>query len=152
VKEIQGRASSFASAPLERCFALLSAVHRYPAWSAGLVRDVKVLEWAGEDQPSKVHAAVHVDHDHEHFDKDFELVATVDTEPLSAIHLARVPTGRSDRDRLEISWRLEALAATRIELEFHAVASFIPSFVSLDGVGERIAVAVVEGAVAAIDG
>jgi hypothetical protein len=53
--------------------------------------------------------------------------------------VTKVPDGPSDRTRLALTWHLYPDAATRIELEFRAAASFLPSLLPLFGVGDLIA-------------
>ena len=57
-----------------------------------------------------------------------------------------VPEGPGDPDRLELLWRVEADGGTRLELEFDAAASFVPSFVPVGGAGNLIARAAIDAA------
>jgi ribosome-associated toxin RatA of RatAB toxin-antitoxin module len=148
VKHIDGHASSLVAAPVEDCFALLAAVHRYPSWNVDLVREVDVLEWAGEDRPARAWARIHVAQSP--FGKNFELVVAVRTEPSSAVYLTRLPNEPSDPEQLTLSWRLEQDAGTRIALEFHATVSFLPRFLPQFGVGDLIADTLLDAAVRAL--
>src|SRR6202011_5173482 len=137
MKSIDGRAGASVHAGAEECFALLAALHRYPAWTGELVREVQVLEWDGTDQPTSARVTLHVAQSP--LVKDFELVMSVQAKPVESVLLARVPHDGSDRERLEIDWRLHPEGGTRIEVSFHGVTPRVPSFVPLGGVGDEIA-------------
>lgn len=144
MKQINGRASSVVAAPVENCFALLEAVHRYPTWNGDLVREVEVLEWDADGRPAGARAMIHVAQSP--FAKNFELVVAVSAEPMTAVYLTRLPNAPSDPEQLVISWRLHPDAGTRIELEFHATVSFLPRVVPLFGVGDLIADTLIDAA------
>jgi Polyketide cyclase / dehydrase and lipid transport len=170
MKQINGHASSVVAAPVESCFALLEAVHSYPTWNGELVREVEVLEWAGEGHPARARAMLHVAQSP--FGKDFELVVAVRTEPPRAVYLTRLRNEPSDPEQLTLAWRLEPAtgarergadtpeqrdtgvrepgSATRIELEFHATVSFLPRFLPHFGVGDAIADTLLDAAVRAL--
>jgi ribosome-associated toxin RatA of RatAB toxin-antitoxin module len=137
VKEIEGLASTLVAAPVEDCFSLLAAVDRYPAWNGELLRQVEVLEWEGDRRPAMARAMLHVAQSP--FDKDFELVVAVRCEPPRTVSVIKVSGGPFHRERLALTWHLHPDAGTRIELEFHATASFLPSLLPLFGVGDLIA-------------
>jgi ribosome-associated toxin RatA of RatAB toxin-antitoxin module len=141
MKRIDGRASAVVAAPLQTCYQLLEAVHRYPSWNQ-YVREVEVLEWAAEDRPGRARAHVHVAQSP--FGKDFHVVLGVYPQPPLAVRLSRLD---SERDRLELCWHLDDRApGAQIELEFHATASFLPGWLPLFGVGDLIARTLVEAA------
>lgn len=150
MKSIDGRASASVHAGAEECFALLAAIHRYPAWTGELVREVQVLEWDGTDQPASARVTLHVARSP--LVKDFELVVSVQATPIESVLLTRVPNEASDREELEIHWRLHPDGGTRIEVSFHAVTPRVPSFVPLGGVGDEIADTLLHAAVKALDG
>jgi hypothetical protein len=149
MKQISGRASSVVAAPVENCFALLEAVHRYPVWNGDLVREVKVLESDADGRPARAWARIHVAQNR--FAKNFELVVAVRAEPMRAVCLTRLPNESSDPEQLVISWRLHRDARTRIGLEFHATVSFLPSVVPLFGVGDLIADTLMDAAARALN-
>jgi ribosome-associated toxin RatA of RatAB toxin-antitoxin module len=149
VKELRGYASADLEAPLEECFELLAAIERYPAWFE-VIREVEILEFERNGTPGMARACVHVPQSP--FGKDFELFLAVRTEEPVVVTLTRVPDGPHDQDRLEMVWRVQDAGATRIELEFEAAASFVPSFLPVGGAGDAIAQAALDAAREALAG
>jgi ribosome-associated toxin RatA of RatAB toxin-antitoxin module len=153
VKEIHGSASGIVRATPERCFSLLAAVDRYRDWNAELVRELEVLERHRDDKPTRVRAVIHVKQSP--FMKNFELTVAVRAEPPHAIFITRIPNEPSDPEALELAWRVaprSAGGATRIGLQFNAVASFIPGFLPLGGIGNLIAERLLDAATTALGG
>jgi ribosome-associated toxin RatA of RatAB toxin-antitoxin module len=149
VKELQGHASAKLDTPAERCFELLADVERYPAWFE-VVREVEILEAEQNGSPGMARASVHVPQSP--FGTHFELFLAVRTEAPVVVTLTRVPDGPRDPDRLEMVWRVQGAGATRLELEFAAAASFVPSFLPVGGAGNAIAQAALDAARAALSG
>lgn len=149
MKELQGYASAELEISPEECFELLAAVERYPGWF-DVVREVEILETERNGTPGMARACVHVPQSP--FGQDFELFLAVRTEAPVAVTLTRVPDGPRDQDRLEMVWRVQGAGATRIELEFDAAASFVPSFLPVGGAGNAIAQAALDAARYALSG
>jgi ribosome-associated toxin RatA of RatAB toxin-antitoxin module len=149
MKSIDGRANAIVRAGAPACFAVLAAVHRYPAWIGELVRTVEVLEWDADGQPTSARMTIHVAQSP--FAKDFELVVSIQATPVESVLLRRVPNEPSDREQLEIGWRLYPDTGTRIEVTFSAVTPLLPSFVPLRGVGNEIADTLLRAAVETVD-
>lgn len=149
MKELRGYASAELEAPLEECFEFLAAVERYPAWFE-VIREVEILEVERNGTPGMARACVHVPQSP--FGQDFELFLAVRTEEPVVVTLTRVPDGPHDQDRLEMVWRVRDAGATRIELEFQAAASFVPSFLPVGGAGNAIAQAALDAARDALAG
>jgi ribosome-associated toxin RatA of RatAB toxin-antitoxin module len=148
MKSIDGWADSVVRASAQECFALLAAIHRYPAWTGELVRDVQVLESDATGQPTSARVTLHVAQSP--LVKDFELMMSVQAKPTESVRLTRVANEASDRERLEIDWRLHPEAGTRIEVSFHALTPRLPRFVPLGGIGGEIAGNLVHAAVNAL--
>ncbi len=144
MKELRGSASAVVGESVEESFRLLAAVDRYPTWNGAPFREVDVLELDREGNPVRARATVHLSLSP--FGKAFELVVSVRTERPTAVYLTRIPNEPSDHERMELAWRLREDGGTRIELGFEAVVSFLPRFVPLAGVGDRIAESVVGSA------
>ncbi|HYB28199.1 MAG TPA: SRPBCC family protein [Solirubrobacteraceae bacterium] len=149
MKELRGRASAELEITPEECFELLATFERYPTWFE-VVREVEILEAEQNGTPGMARAALHVPQSP--FGKDFELFLTVRTEAPVAVTLTRVPDGPHDQDRLELSWRVLGTGSTRLELEFDAAASFVPSFLPVGGAGDLIAQAALDAARSAFTG
>jgi ribosome-associated toxin RatA of RatAB toxin-antitoxin module len=147
MKELRGRASTELQITPTECFELLAAFERYPSWF-DVVREVEILEAEQNGTPGMARAALHVPQSP--FGKDFELFLAVRTEAPVAVTLTRVPDGPHDQDRLELSWRVLGAESTRLELEFDAAASFVPSFLPVGGAGDLIAQAALDAARSAL--
>jgi ribosome-associated toxin RatA of RatAB toxin-antitoxin module len=143
MKELRGRASAELEIAPEECFELLAAFERYPDWFE-VVQEVEILELEDDETPGMARAAVHVAQSP--FGQDFELFLAVRTEAPAIVTLTRVPDGPHDEDRLELIWRVEGEDSTRLELEFDAAASFVPSFLPVGGAGDAIAQAALDAA------
>jgi ribosome-associated toxin RatA of RatAB toxin-antitoxin module len=149
MKELRGRASTELEIAPEACFELLAAFERYPAWFE-VVQEVEILESEHNGTPGMARAALHVPQSP--FGTHFELFLAVRTEAPVAVTLTRVPDGPHDQDRLELSWRVEGGGSTRLELEFDAAASFVPSFLPVGDAGDAIARAALDAAREALTG
>jgi ribosome-associated toxin RatA of RatAB toxin-antitoxin module len=143
MKELQGRASAELKIAPEKCFKLLSALERYPAWFE-VVREVEILETEHNGTPGMARAQLYVPQSP--FGTDFELFLSVRTEASKTVTLTRVPVGPGDPDRLELIWRVAGNRTTQLELEFDAAASFVPSFLPVGGAGDVIAQAALDAA------
>jgi ribosome-associated toxin RatA of RatAB toxin-antitoxin module len=143
MKELQGRASAELEIAPEECFQLLAAFERYPTWFE-VVQEVEILEAEQNGTPGMARAALHIPQSP--FGTHFELFLAVRTEAPVSVTLTRVPDGPYDEDRLELSWRVEGDASTRLQLEFDAAASFVPSFLPVGGAGDAIARAALDAA------
>ena len=143
MKELQGRARADLDVAPHECYELLAAVDRYPTWFE-YVRRVDVLEPEFNGTPGLARAEVHVEQSP--FGQDFELFMAVRTEPASTVTLTRLPSGPSDPDRLELFWRVAGDAATLLEFEFDAAASFLPGFLPVGDAGDAIARGAIEAA------
>ena len=148
MKELQGWASAELDVPARECFELLAAVEGYPDWFE-VVHTVEVLEAERNGTPGLARAELYVPQSP--FGTHFELFVAVRTERLAAITLTRVPDGASDGDRLELVWRMQKNGSTRLEFEFGAAASFVPSYVPVGGAGDAIARGAIKAARAALE-
>ena len=148
MKELQGWASAELDVSVKDCFKLLAAVESYPDWFE-VVNTVEVLEDERKGTPGLARAELHVPQSP--FGTHFELFVAVRTERPETVTLTRVPDGAADEDRLELIWRMQDGGSTRLEFEFDAAASFVPSFVPLGDAGDAIAQAAVDAARAALE-
>lgn len=147
MKELHGRASAELEIAPEECFEVLAAFELYPTWF-DVVQEVEILETEQSGTPGMARAALYVPQSP--FGTHFELFLAVRTETPVAVTLTRVPDGPHDPDRLELSWRVRGAGTTRLELEFDAAASFVPSFLPVGGAGDAIARAALDAARAAL--
>ena len=140
MKEIRGGASAVVRARAEECFALLAAVDRYGGWNGELVGDLQVVERDSDEYPAKLRAVIHFKGSP--FLKTLDLTVAVRAEPPRAVYITRIPNEPSDPERLQLLWRIEpdgSRSGTRIDLALLAVASFVPGFMPVGGIGDRVA-------------
>ena len=147
MKELRGRASAELKIAPKKCFALLSALERYPTWF-DVVQEVEILEAERNGTPGMARAALYVPQSP--FGTDFELFLAVRTAAPMMVTLTRVPDGPRDEDRLELIWRMGGDGTTLLELEFDAAASFVPSFLPVGRAGDMIAQAALDAARSAL--
>jgi ribosome-associated toxin RatA of RatAB toxin-antitoxin module len=147
MKEIRGSASATVRASAQDSYALLAAVDRYAEWNGELVRELEVLQ----AEPLRLRAVICVKRGR--LTKTFELRVATHTEPLHVVHITRIPNDPDDPEGLELSWRVApAGSGARLELAFSAVASFVPGFLPLGGIGNLIAGTLLEAATDALGG
>jgi ribosome-associated toxin RatA of RatAB toxin-antitoxin module len=148
VKELQGRARAELDVPARDCFELLAAIDGYPHWFE-VVSEVQLLEEERNGTPGLARCELHVPQSP--FGTHFELFMAVRTERPATITLTRVPNGKADPDRLEVTWRVRGRRSTQLEVEFDAAASFLPGFIPVGDAGDAIASAAIEAARAALE-
>jgi hypothetical protein len=147
MKELSGSASTDVGAAIEDCFALLIDLERYPDWYPETVRDVLVTERAAGGDPVKARTTLHaaigpLAH-------EFHLLMAVESSRPSLVRLTRVSHGPGDRERFEVTWRLERAAGTRIRVELAANLS-LPRLLPVGGVGDAMAGGFVRAAAKAV--
>lgn len=147
MKELQGRASAELDVPARDCFELLAAIEGYPDWFE-VVQTVEVLEAEQNGTPGLARAELHIPQSP--FGTHFELLMAVRTERRTMVTLTRVPNGKADPDRLEVTWSMRGRRPTQLEVEFDAAASFVPGFVPIGDAGDAIARAAIKAARAAL--
>ena len=143
MKELTGSASGATSASQAEAFALLEAIDRYPEWHGDVVREAEVLERDAQGHPTKARCRLHVERGP--LTRDFDLVMAVSVDPPGAIKLTRIPHEGSDKERFEVSWRVDGARGTRIGLDLAANLD-VPRLVPLGGVGDSMAEGLVSAA------
>lgn len=149
VKEISGSASATVRASVKECYSLLAAAQRYGEWNGEFFRELEVLQ----REPLELRAVLNVKGNP--FLRTIELTVAVHTDPPRAVTITRIPNEPSDREELELLWRVEpdpGSEGTRIDLRLVALASSVPGFVPLRGVGDRIAERLLASAAGALGG
>jgi ribosome-associated toxin RatA of RatAB toxin-antitoxin module len=149
VKEVVGAASAAVSAPIEDCFALLMAVDRYPSWYPEAVREVEVVQRGADGDPAMVRARLHASIGP--VAREFHLLLVVEASRPQTVRLRRVPHDPSDRERFEVTWRLEQAAGTRIRVQLAANLS-VPRLLPVGGIGDAMANGFVSAAARAVGG
>jgi hypothetical protein len=76
-------------------------------------------------------------------------VMSVNVDPSGTIALSRIPHEPTDRERFEVTWRVEDGDSTRIGLALGANLD-VPRFVPLGGVGDALAADLLSAATRAL--
>jgi hypothetical protein len=147
MKELTGNASATTAASPAQSLALLEAIDGYPRWAGDVVREAEVLERDGAGHPSRARAKLHVERGP--LTRDFNLLFDVKVDPGGTVALTRVPHEPSDRERFDVTWKVESAQGTRIELRLAANLD-VPRLVPLGGVGDSMAADLVNAATRAL--
>jgi hypothetical protein len=151
VKELTGSASGTTPATPAQAVALLEAIDRYPTWHPDVVKQAEVLERDAEGHPTKARTKLHVERGP--LTRDFNLVMSVHVDPSGTIKLTRIPNEPSDKERFDVTWRVDGGAdggqGTRISLDLLANLD-VPRLVPLGGVGDSMAEGLVSAATRAL--
>lgn len=141
-REFHGEAAAEVGAPLEKCFALLAAVDRYPEWCPDVVRSVQVLERGAGGQPQRVRMRIHVARGT--LVKEFQLLLAIVVEPPRSVTLTRVTDHPTNQEFMAF-WLLRPDNRTRIGLRLDAKLR-VPAFVPAAGIPDEIATGFVAAA------
>jgi hypothetical protein len=147
MKELTGNASATTTASLDAAMALLEAIDGYPTWAPAVVKEAEVLERDGAGRPTRARAKLHVERGP--LTRDFNLRFDVTVDPAGTIRLCRIPNESSDKERFDVTWRVNGGQSTRIELDLGANLD-VPRLIPLGGVGDAIAADLVNAATRAL--
>jgi hypothetical protein len=147
VKELTGSASASTSATPAEAMALLEAIDRYPTWAPDTVKEAEVLERDGDGRPTRARTKLHVERGR--LTRDFNLIMSVSVDPAGTIKLSRIPHQPTDKERFDVTWRLERGDSSRIRLDLAANLN-VPGFIPLGGVGDSMAEGLVSAATRAL--
>lgn len=147
MKELTGNASATTAASLEACMSLLEAIDDYPTWHPEVIKEAEVLDRDAAGRPTRARTKLHVERGP--MTRDFNLVMSVDVDPSGRIRLSRIPHEPTDKERFDVTWRVEPGNSSRIRLELAANLD-VPRFVPLGGVGDSIAEGMVSAAARAL--
>jgi len=147
VKELTGRGSGNTAASPADCMALLEAIDGYPTWAPDIVKEAAVLERDPAGHPTQARAKLHVERGP--LTRDFNLVFHVKVDPAGRIELRRIPHESSDRERFDVTWRVDAAQSSRIALDLAANLD-VPRFIPLGDVGDALAQQLVSAATRAL--
>jgi ribosome-associated toxin RatA of RatAB toxin-antitoxin module len=141
-RQFHGDAAADVAAPLEKCFALLAAVDRYPDWCPDVIRDVHVLGRDAAGQPQRVRMTIHVARGT--LEKEFQLLLSIAVEPPRSVTLTRVTDHPTNQEFTAI-WLLRPDNRTRIALQLDAKLR-VPALVPAGGIPDEIATGFVAAA------
>ena len=147
MKELTGNASAATEASPEEAMVLLEAIERYPEWHPDVVRQAEVLERDAAGHPTRARTRLHVERGP--LTRDFDLVMSVAVDPAGRIKLSRIPEEPGDKERFDVTWRVDGGAHTRIRLDLAANLD-VPRLVPLGGVGDSMAEGLVSAATRAL--
>lgn len=137
LKELSASASDIAPATIERCFALVADVERYPEWYPTGVKRVEVLERGEDQRPNLVAAVLAVGDGPLHMDFNLEM-AVATTDP-SSVDLSRVKKDAADGELMVVSWSLAAAAAgTELAVGLRAALN-LPPFLPVGAIAQSVA-------------
>jgi hypothetical protein len=147
MKELTGSASTTTDASLGDCVALLEAIDGYPRWAGDVVKQAEVLERDGSGHPTRARTRLHVERGP--LTRDFDLLFDVNVDPSGTVALKRIPHEGSDKERFDVTWKVDGGQRTRIELRLAANLD-VPRLIPLGGVGDAMAGDLVSAATRAL--
>jgi Polyketide cyclase / dehydrase and lipid transport len=147
MKELTGSASGTTAASPEECLALLEAIDGYPRWAPEVVKEAEVLERDGAGHPTRARTKLHVERGP--LTRDFDLVLDVKVDTGGTVALSRIPHERSDKERFDVTWKVDGAQSTRIELKLAANLD-VPRLIPLGGVGDAMAADLLSAATRAL--
>ena len=149
LKDLSATASGVAGAAIERCYALLEDVERYPQWYPTGARSALVLARDGEGVATMVDAVLAVAAGP--LRREFRMRLAVQREPPGRIALVRVADDRGDHELLTVVWSLRALGDARTELGVQLSARLdVPRLVPGDAVAREVAGGFLQAALRAL--
>jgi ribosome-associated toxin RatA of RatAB toxin-antitoxin module len=150
VKQLHGTSSALVDASLDETYRLLHDVEHYPDWYPDMVRSVEVVERDRYGHATKARTHLNVTAG-ALGSRQFNLLMTVEGEPLELVRLARIPHHAGDEEAFAVSWHLTQEAKTRIRVTLDANLS-IPRFLPVGGLGDTLAQGFVTAATKALRG
>jgi Polyketide cyclase / dehydrase and lipid transport len=147
MKELTGTASADTAASPAEAMALLEAIERYPDWHPDVVKEAEVLERDRDGRPTRARTKLHVERGP--LKHDFNLLMTVTVDGSGMIKLSRIPHEPTDRERFDVTWRVEGANSSRIRLDLAANID-VPRLVPLGDVGDSMAQGLVSAATRAL--
>lgn len=148
MRELVGQCSAKVPGTVEQAFALLRRVDGYPSWNGDLFAEVRALERDADGNPVKAWAKLRVGRGR--LGREIELVVSVVAQTPNAVYIERLPNDPSDRERMELTWRVRQAGDTEISLDLKASVASLPSFVPVGRLGDQIARSLVMSAAAAL--
>lgn len=138
MKDLSATATGVAATPIERCYAHLLDVERYPQWYPDGAKRVTVLERDPDGVALRVDAVLAAVAGP--LRKEFPVRLAVERSAPERIALARVADDRGDHELLTIAWALRARgdAETEITVELGARLD-VPPFLPIDPVAREVA-------------
>lgn len=138
MKELSATATGVTATPIERCYARLLDVERYPDWYPDGAKRVEVMERGEDGVATKVDAVLAAVAGP--LRKEFPVRLAVEREHPTRIALARIADERGDHELLTIAWQLRPLGDAETEITVELGASLdVPPFLPVDPVAREVA-------------
>ena len=138
MKELSATATGVGSVSIERCYAHLLDVERYPDWYPDGARSVEVLERGEDGLPTRVDAVLAAVAGP--LRKEFPVRLAVEAQAPTRVALARVADDRGDHEALTIAWQLRALGDSETEVTVELGAHLdVPMFLPIDPIAREVA-------------
>lgn len=144
MKHLHGTAQSTVAVPIEDCFDFLAALEAYPSWYEEVVTEVTVVQDGEDGLPLRAETRLHLAYGP--VSRDLDLLLAVKAQRPGLVHLTHVSRGSSSGASFDATWRLQADAGTRLDLELDANMP-IPRLVPVGGVGDVFAAGFMKAAV-----
>jgi ribosome-associated toxin RatA of RatAB toxin-antitoxin module len=138
MKDLSANATGVTPTPIERCYAHLLDVERYPDWYPDGAKSVVVLERGDDGVPTKVDAVLAAVAGP--LRKEFPVRLAVEREQPTRVALARIADDRGDHEALTIAWQLRQLGESETEVTVELGARLdVPMFLPIDPVAREVA-------------
>jgi ribosome-associated toxin RatA of RatAB toxin-antitoxin module len=149
MKDLSASASGEAPVAIERCYAQLSDVERYPQWYPSGARSVTVRERSEDGAAQLVDAVLAVAAGP--LRREVAMRLAVERQPPSRVTVVRVAGGRDDRELLEISWSLARVAEAQTKITVQLKGRIdVPMLVPADAVAREVAGGFLQAALRAL--
>jgi ribosome-associated toxin RatA of RatAB toxin-antitoxin module len=149
MKELKANVTGTTPTAIDRCYAHLLDVERYPDWYPDGAKRVEVLTRDDDGNPltlDAVMAAVAGP-----LRKDFPVRLQLESTPMTRIALARIADDRGDHEALTVAWDLRDLGVDGTEVTVELSARLdVPPFLPLDPVAREVANGFLQAALASV--
>jgi len=139
MREVNASATGAVAADVERCYALLADVERYPEWYPAGVKRVDVLERDAEGRVGVVDTLLSLGQGP--IRKDFEMQLGVTYEVSRRVELSRLASDARDGESITVTWTLvpeAGDASTNLTVAFTARLD-LPPFLPINGIVAAVA-------------
>jgi ribosome-associated toxin RatA of RatAB toxin-antitoxin module len=138
MREVNASATGAVAADVERCYALLADVERYPQWYPAGAKRVDVLDRDAEGRAETVDALLSLGQGP--IRKDFEMKLGVTYEQLRLVELSRLANDAKDGESITVTWTLapQDAATTELTIAFSARLD-LPPFLPVNGIVDAVA-------------
>jgi ribosome-associated toxin RatA of RatAB toxin-antitoxin module len=150
MRDVNASATGAVAADLERCYALLAEVERYPVWYPAGAKRVEVLDRDGEGRAESVDALLSLGQGP--IRKDFQMKLGVTYEQPRRVELSRLASDAKGGESITVTWTLVPKdAATELTVAFAARLD-LPPFLPINGIVEAVAQDFLAAAQAGVQG